>query len=311
MTAVQKTTVDWLRFRTQAQPLEGLEALRSLYGDLGQHLTLQHLERGKDGFKQAASVMVADMAIGRVDYGGDSQRGWVRWNITGQGCGWVKDWDAVAALEDLPGSEIRRLDVALTTWERQVTHDLVVAGHTAGRFASGGRPPDLQMITSSNDRAGRTCYVGNREKSDKFFRGYEKGFELAGKLPPSLAEGCLKIDGFPIEDIYRCEVELKAASRPIPWEVVERRDQYFAGAYPFCADVLPGVEADILQRRPERAAQTDLAVALENCRVQYGTVLFTALTAYGGDFMAVWDKVVGRQHNEALLAAGVLLVEHE
>jgi hypothetical protein len=113
------------------------------------------------------------------------------------------------------------------------------------------------------------------------------------------------IDGHPVEDIYRCEVELKAESRLIPWEVVERRDQYFA-ELSFCADVLPGVEADILMRRPERAPQTDLAAMLEHCRTQYGNALFTALTAYHGDIFAVWNKIVGKDHNEALLAAGVL-----
>jgi phage replication initiation protein len=311
MTNPQKTTVDWLRFRTQAQPLDGLKALRSMYGDLGPALRLVHLERGKDGFRQGAAVQVADMVIGRVDYGGESQRGWVRWNVTGTGCEWVRDWEAAEDLEKLPGAEIRRLDVALTTWDREVTHDLVASAHAAGRFSSGGRPPDMQMITSSNERAGRTIYVGNREKSDKFFRAYEKGYEMAGKLPPSLRDGLLTIGGKPVEDIYRCEVELKAESRPIPWEVIERRDQYFAGSYPFCAEVLPGVEADILMRRPERAPQTDLAVMLEHCRVQYGNALFTALTAYHGDVFAVWDKIIGKQHNESLLAAGVLLVEHD
>lgn len=311
MTQHQKTTVDWLRFRTQAQPLEGLEALRGMYGDLGGHLKLVHLERGKDGFRQGAALQVADMVLGRVDYGGESQRGWVRWNLTGKACEWVRDWDATEALERLPAAEIRRLDVALTTWDGEVSHEAVEAAHGAGRFSSGGRPPDMQTITSSNERAGRTIYVGQREKSDKFFRAYEKGYELAGKLPPALREGCTHIDGHPIEGIYRCEVELKAESRPIPWEVVERRDQYFAGSYPFCADVLPGIEADILQRRPERAPQADLAAMLEHCRVQYGNALFTALTAYHGDILAVWDKIVGKQHNEALLASGVLLVDHD
>lgn len=309
MSSAQKTTVDWLRFRTQAAPLEGLQAVRGLYGDLGHALKLVHLDRGRDGFRQAAAVQLADMVLGRVDYGGDSQRGWVRWNLTGKACEWVRDWDAVDALESLPAAEIRRLDVALTTWEGEVSHDLVTASHAAGRFTSGGRPPDMQTITSSNERAGRTIYVGNREKSDKFFRAYEKGFELAGKV--NMPGICTHIDGHAVEDIYRCEVELKAESRPIPWEVVERRDQYFAGAYPFCADVLPGVEADILMRRPERAPQTDLAAVLEHCRIQYGNALFTALTAYHGDIGAVWDRIVGTQHNEALLAAGVLLVDHE
>jgi DNA relaxase NicK len=283
--------------------------MRGLYGDLGQHLKLVHLDRGKDGFRQGAAVQVGDMVLGRVDYGGESQRGWVRWNLTGKACEWVKDWDAAEALESLPAAEIRRLDVALTTWEGQVSHDIVTAAHVAGRFSSGGRPPDMQTITSSNERAGRTIYVGKREKSDKFFRAYEKGYEMAGKYPHG--DEITHINNARVEDIYRCEVELKAETRPIPWEVIERRDQYFSGCYPFCSDVLPGIEADILQRRPERAPQADLAAMLEHCRIQYGNALFTALTAYHGDILAVWDKIVGKQHNEALLAAGVLLVDHD
>jgi hypothetical protein len=33
--------------------------------------------------------------------------------------------------------------------------------------------------------------------------------------------------------------------------------------------------------------------------------------AYQGDMTAVWDKVVGKTHSQALIEAGVLLVEHE
>jgi DNA relaxase NicK len=247
------------------------------------------------------------MSVGRVDFGGESQRGWVRWNLTGRGCEWVKQWDAIEAIEALPRAEVRRLDIALTTWHGQVGHDDVVAAHGRGRFRTTGRPPAMQTILSTDPKAGRTCSVGKRG-SDKYFRGYEKGFELAGKM--ALSGEVTHIDGCPVEDIYRCEVELQSESRPIPWECVERRDQYFAGAYPFCADVLPGVEADILSSRPERAPQTDLATALANVRIQYGATLYTALRAYQGDMTAVWDRIVGDGHNADLLAAGVLLVEH-
>lgn len=304
-----KTTIDWLRFRTQAQPMEGLEALRSLYGDLGKYLTLKHLDRGKDGFQQACTVNIADMPLGRVDFGGASQRGWVRWNITGKGCEWVTDWDALEAVEGLPVAEIRRVDVALTTWKGEVTHQRVQDAHASGRFCSGGRPPDLQTIENSNPRAGRTCYVGKRD-SDKFFRGYEKGFELAGKMG-SLGPSVTHIDGCPIEDIYRCEVELKSETRVIPWEVIGRRDQYFAGSYPFLAELLPDAECDIMMRRPEREPQTELLAALANCRTQYGATLFTALHAYHGDMGRVWEQIIGKQHNQGLLAAGVLLVDHD
>lgn len=306
----QKTTIDWLRFRTQATPLEALEALKPMFGDLGTNLRLQRLERGILGFKEGSTINVGDMPLGRMDYGGDSQRGWVRVDLTGKGCEWVQQWDELDGLERLPGAELRRLDIALTTWEGEITHEQVVEAHTVGRFTI-RRPPALRQITSSDPRAGRTCEIGTREKSDKFMRCYEKGFELAAKYAARMPGMITHIDGKKVEDIYRCEVEFKATGADIPWEVVERRDQYFAGAYPFCADVLPNVEADILMRRPQRAPQTELAAALENCRIQFGPTLFTALAAYQGDMTAVWDKIIGGHHSQVLVEAGVLLVEHE
>lgn len=306
---VQKTTVDYLRFRTQAEPLEVLEAIRPMFGTVGSHLAVKSLQRGALGFQRALQIGIGDMPLMRLDFGGDSQRGWVRADMTGKACEWVQDWGAVDSVEALADAQIRRLDIALTTWEGQVTHDQVVDAHQSGRFKTGGRPPELRKITSSNERSGRTCYVGVREKSDKFFRAYEKGFEMAGKIraPGQITH----IEGKPIEDIYRCEIELKAVTRPIGWDVIERRDQYFAGSYPFCADVLPDVEADILMRRKERAPQMDLQSALRNCRIQMGPTLYTALKAYRGDITAVWDLIVGDHDSEALLEAGVLLVDHE
>lgn len=302
----QKTTIDYLRHRTQAEPPAILDAMRPLFGTLGPDLAIRHAGRGRDGWTQAAQIVVEDLVIGRMDFGGESQRGWVRTDLPGKGCEWVQDWDAIDDLVAL-GAVPRRIDLALTTWQGQVGHDQLVQAHSDGRFRCGGRPPDLQQITSSNPRAGRTCYVGKREKADKFLRGYERGFLLAAGMPGTVET----IDGFPIEGIYRTEVELKAATRELEWGVIERRDQYFAGAYPFCADVLPGVEADILQRRKERAPQADLAMALAHCRTQFGSVLYTALRAYRGDMTAVWDKVIGDHHCKPLLEAGVLLVDHE
>ena len=307
--ATQKTTIDYLRFRAQAEPREVLQALRPMFGTLGDQLKFRHLERGAMGFQQASEIIIGDMPLARLDFGGESQRGWVRTQLSGKACEWVQDWDALAPIEQLQDAQIRRLDIALTTWDGEVTHGQVVQAHGEGRFiagTSGGRPPVLQQITSSDDRAGRTCYVGKRT-SDKFFRAYEKGFELAGK---TRLGNVTHIDGHAIEGIYRCEVELKAENTLIAWEVIERRDQYFAGSYPFCSDVLPGIEADILMRRKERAPQLDLAIALENCRIQFGPTLYTALMAYEGDMTAVWDKVMGDHHNDALIEAGVLLVDH-
>lgn len=306
---MQKTTIDWLTFRTRAEPKQALEALKPMYGDIASVLHLQSLPRGAMGFQQAASVVLGDVPVARIDFGGESQRGWARVAMSGKGCEWVQDWTAMESIEQLPASEIRRLDIALTTWNGQVGHDMVVDAHARGRFGTGGRSPDLQQITSSNLRAGRTCYVGNR-KSDRFLRAYEKGFELLGKMGAVPGE-VTHIEGFPVEGIYRTELELKAQATVLPWSLIERRDEYFAGSYPFCAELLPGIDADVLQRRPERAPQTDLAAALHNIRNQYGATIFTALHAYGGDMTTVWDKIVGQHHNQALLEAGVLMCSHD
>lgn len=303
----QKTDIDWLRFRAQAEPRDIFQALKPIFPEHSPMFNMKYQDRGLLGFKQSALICADDFIIGRMDYGGESQNGWVRVDIPGKGCQWA-NFEDLSSIEDLPSSQIRRLDIALTTWGGEVGHDQVVQAHRDGRFTT-RRPPNLQQILNSD--GGRTCNIGTREKSDKFMRCYEKGFEMLSKMACRVPGQITHIEGSPIADIYRCEVELKAVTTDIPWEVVERRDQYFAGAYPFCSDVLPNVEIDILKRRPEREAQTSLSTALENLKIQFGPTIFTAMMAYHGDMTAVWDKIIGNHHNQSLIEAGVLLVEHE
>lgn len=304
----QKTTVDWLRFRTQADPHEVFNSLKPLFPDHAKFFNLKHQSKGLMGFQQGALICANDLVIGRMDYGGESQKGWVRVDIPGKGCQWMQT-EQMASVEELSCSEIRRLDIALTTWSGEIGHDQVVTAYENGGFTGNGRPPNLQQILNTD--GGRTCNIGTRAASDKFMRCYEKGHEMLAKLGGFLPGKVTHIEGSKIEDIYRCEVELKAVNRDIPWEVIDRRDQYFAGSYPFCAEVLPGVEVDILKRRPERESQVSLAAALENCRVQFGPTIYTALMAYQGDITAVWDKIIGDHHSQPLIEAGVLLVDHE
>lgn len=303
------TTIDWLRFRTQADPGQILDGLRPLFGPAGVLLGLGKHGKGLFGYRHSLPLLLgAGTTVGRIDFGGDSQRGWARVDVPGKGCQWVQEWDAISEVEALPAAELRRVDIALTTWRGEVTHDRFVKAHQDGKFTTRGRPPNLRTIVNSDPTAGRTCYVGARD-ADKMVRGYEKGYELASKL--RMCGTVTHIDGFRIEDIYRTELELKAEGTELGFELIEQRDQYFAGSYPFCKELLPEVEPDILQRRPEKAPQRELLAALANCRAQFGNTLFTALTAYHGDIGAVWDKVVGKDHNKHLIEAGVLLVDHE
>lgn len=308
MNARQKTTVDYLAVRTQAKPMEAVEGFRPLFGKYGDLLRAECPGRGKHGYQAGAELTLGGTRVGLMLWGGEVMRGWVRVELEGGGCGWVQDWDAIDSVEGLPEAEIRRVDPALTTWHGEVSHARVVEAHAAGRFTTEGRPPNMRQELNSEAGKGSTVYIGDRA-SDKFGRFYEKGWEMMARFPEPMRVGAT-IDGCPVEGIYRSEIELKAKTRPIPWEVVERRDQYFAGAYPFCADILPGVEVEILRGRPERQAVRDLAAALANCRHAYGNILFTALHAYEGDIGAVWDRIVGDKHAPQLVAAGVLMADH-
>ena len=310
-----KTTIDWLRFRAKEEPPVILRALRPMFGDLANFLKLDTGEKGILGFKQAARVMLLDMPIGRMDYGGDSQRDWVRVDLSGKACEWVRDWDAAESVEELPNAQIRRLDIALTTWHGEVTHDVVVAAHAAGLFngEAGGVPPELRQITSSNERAGRTCYIGSRT-SQKFLRAYEKGFQMVANsvIPEGMKKKKTNKNQTRIEEIYRVEMECKATKLfRLPWGMIRRRDEYFAGAYRFNAQLLPEVEPDILQRDPRLTPKRELAAFLELIKHQYGKVLYTALTAHKGDVSAIWDRIVGKEDHPGLVEAGVLMVEHD
>jgi DNA relaxase NicK len=304
---VQKTSVDWFRLRTKSTVSDTVSAIRPMLGDLAPLLHHRPIERGGSlGFKFADELYLGQVKIGRFDYGGESQRGWGRLDLSAAGCTRL-DWSDLDALESLESPEIRRLDIALTTENGEVDHDHVVAAHAAGRFITGGRPPDLREIISTNDTAGRTCYIGTREKSPKFMRCYEKGWQMLASFPRHIRESEVTIGGVHPSQIYRCELELKAVDMKIEFDAIYHRDEYFAGSYPFCADLLPDAGCQILTRNPKVQASIELAAALANIKNQCGNILFTGLHAYHGDLGSLFQQIVGTRHCNRLVEAGVLL----
>ena len=305
---MNRTKVDWLGFRTRAEVVPTVEALKEAYGQhLGEALDIRSRQSGYRGYEQSADVCIGGMRVGLLAFGGEGQKGWIMASMSGRGCEWVSDWDrAQEALAALPEFQFRRVDIAYDSRDGSVTHGRVVDGYRAGLFSTRGRPPSMKRIEPEDPCEGRTVYVGSREQG-KYFRGYEKGYELAKGFP--LGE-VTHIDGVPIADIYRCEVEFKPKTAALPLDLIDRRDQYFAGAYPFLEHLLK-VEPEILVQRRERGPQLDLQARLAQIRYQHGNALFTALMAYHGDLTAVWDRIVGKRHSDTLVQAGVLLVDHD
>jgi phage replication initiation protein len=301
----QRTIVDWFAGRTRS-PIDVVpDALRPFFGFEGQYLDLALRGRGWLGYESSADIRVLGANVGIAAWGGTHQKGWTHVSLSGSGCAWVQDWDrAQDSLQSLSGWENRRVDIALDTFARESSHESVLAAYRSGGFTTSGRPPKLQQIIGEDPADGRTIYIGKRE-GDKFLRCYEKGRQLAAGQP-----GLTHIDGVPVADWYRVEAELKVKDRPLPGDIIDRRDQYLAGCYPYLAGLLSEVEPEILVNLRERVPQLDLSAALENIRCQYGRTIFTALAAYGGDIGAVMAKISAREHNLDLVRAGVLTVEH-
>lgn len=306
-----KTTIDWLTFRCRDNPYQILSALAPVWGVSADLVTFKGGLRGKDGWLYGGQLLMAgDIVLGRIDYGGESQRGWVRVNLSGRGCEWVGDWSAVVRLQHvLTDATIKRLDIALTTFNGEVSDQMVADAHAHGRFTAGGRPPVMQSIGSSDPRAGRTRYIGSR-KSHKFLRCYEKGFEILKDVPASIRDHVREIEGHQVEDIYRVELELKDIDKLIPWEVINGRDDVFASAYPFCADLLPGLPVWRMPNLPDFKEKAALDCALNHCRTSYGPTLRAALMAMNGDGEALLRRVLADQPSSALVEAGVLTVAH-
>lgn len=301
------TNIDWLGFRTQDEPVACIEALRGVFGSAGPALRATPKKHGKDGYERSDTLSLGDLVIGHMSFGGESQRGWVWVEISGKGCSWVGDWDAaednVTQLRDF---QYKRVDIALDTYKREVTHETVHAAHGLGMFTTGGKPPSMKSIVPADPYEGRTIYVGKRDQP-KYLRAYEKGYEAVKDFPRHL--DIQTLDGILIADWYRLELELKMKNKPLPDDLIENRDQFFAGAYPYLQSVLD-VEPQVLRLSRDKHAQRKLASMLEVMKNQYGNTLFTALVAYQGDIGAVWEKIVGNRHNQKLLEEGVLMVGH-
>lgn len=312
-----KTTVDYLKFRTRSSPFDVFEAMRPCFGSAGDLLELSDQIKGKDGWDHRRLLKIAgDVTIAAIDYGGQSMNGWARFDMGGSGCEWVQRWDAVGALVDvLKEASLRRVDIALTTFDGSVSHDSVLAAFEARQFGTGGRHPHHRFQGGSDPRAGRTIYIGRRESS-KYLRCYEKGLEMLQKHVPHGVRDIVKTMQFnghghaPVEDVYRVEVEFKATDEKVlPWTMLVERDAFFAGAYPFCASLLPSAPERKVQSMPDFGARMELLTQLENVRRSYGRILRTAVMAYGSE-KAVFDIVLADAPSDRLVAAGVLTVVH-
>lgn len=321
----KQTKIDRMAVSSKASLEDVVAAIEPFFSSLGE-VRVQPRKRGALRFDFAADVTVKGAQVAMCAWGGESQRGALYCDVSGQGCQLVGDQveGLAEAFIDLRDARLRRVDIAADFYDRSVTFESVVDAYQGGKFSAGGRPPKMDCITHADPEEGRTVYIGKRE-SPKFLRCYEKGLQVAqdlrlsicGKDAEDIALGqfldARVRDGdatYRIADWFRVEAELKVGkgsdSKSLDWNLVADRDAYFTGLYPYLQEVYPNISPELMLR-PQRLGSMCLDAALGHLRQQWGSTLYTALVANHGDILAVWDRIVGDRHNERLVRAGVLL----
>lgn len=319
---MSKAGVDYLKFRTQSPPLTVFQAIRSAFAG-GDDLELELEMPGKDGWKFRRNLKLYGDVVAWIDYGGDSQRGWLRFEMPGKGCGWVCDWGVVAALVGvLERAELMRVDLKVDTIDGSVGHEKVIEAYKQGLFKreGGGRNPVLKTVETSRVVDGRTAYIGARTSS-RFIRCYEKGWQVLSKmgLPEFFMkpEICMDFDDGlgmrKVRDFYRVEAELKAVDGVVlPWPCLVERDAYFAGTAPFCAGLVETAPKRVYALPSDFDKKASLFSAVVNCKQSYGGALNALLQLYGDSMEAkakIFDMVVGDTVSKRLKEEGVLWLD--
>ncbi len=321
---MNKTSVDFYAFRVKENRFLTEKALEVIFSDYAEQMSTTRRKTGWNGYERSYGLSVGDMPVGLIAEGGESQRGWTYVGISGQGCALVRDWDlAQEAASCCDGYETKRVDLALDTYDTSKGFDGALAAYRSGLFNTGGRNPKCEPMKPERWEDSAIIRIGDR-KSAKYYRGYEKGKQLLG---PAISAAREKEEFDPVDwaqhstvlndgeqqmsvntlDWFRHEMEFKPKSCPLPGDLIDRRDQYFAGAYPYLGTLLEGVDSKAFVSKRDRAALIQLDRALECIRTQYGSILFTALTVHKGDVAALMEKIIGKKHSRSLLEAGVLL----
>lgn len=321
---MRKTKIDYVRFRTQSGFVETFRAIKSAFYGGCELLELGPEIQGKDGWTSRRQIFLAgDTPIAAMDYGGESQRGWLRFDMSGKGCEWVEDWDALAGLRTvLDAAELRRVDICLDTYDGSISHESVISAYEKGLFkrSEGGRNPKLKKVETSCVTDGRTIYIGSRSSSPRFIRCYEKGWEVVSKmgipstfLKPGLAVDFLG-DGRQIKasDFYRVEVELKPTDDVVvPWPCLTDSDSFFAGASLFCQDLVDAAPRRAQAIPSQLHIKAVLASQVEHARRAVGGLFRVLIQIHGDDVETkarLFDEFTSDKPSERLIREGILTI---
>lgn len=214
---LQNCHVDYLAFTIYG--FEGVEyedmldyalmVLRDVFGPIPVEVS----RRGWRGYEYSLIV-----GGGLVAFGGNN--GTMYFDLPGEMCSLVTDWDALAQYLDDERIKLKRIDIAnddvlgetlSIEWARE-------AYQTGGFKPSRGMSPMSRLNSDEGSGAGSTYYVGSR-KTGKICRIYEKGKQLGDKFSRWV----------------RFEVEWRDTHRHLSIDMLRDPTAYLAASYPCAA----------------------------------------------------------------------------
>lgn len=320
---VQKVGIDWLAFSAQ----EPVAYFMKFVNRFIPEASFFNERKGWQGYTSHYKINLHGQNIGILAYGGQQDKPYL--SLTGKACLEIErghNWETVArVIAIFFDYKLSRVDLKLDFFFNEVGHDYLKSAYQEGKFKlpkarSNPKIDPREPMNGNGQYEGRTLYIGSRE-GGKFFRGYEKGMEQFKKLPElaqiqfrkSFDDGNLFIsseyeapEGATLRDWYRMEVEYKAVDRTLPIHMLSNRDDYFAGSYPICMEVLP-MANPIRPKTLPNNLDIDEALMFKHMGDQYGDFLYSMLAKGTNPIEAINKILEGHwKHSQRYLKAGGL-----
>lgn len=220
--------------------------------------------KGIHFYKYGFTIGSNDAKLGTIGIGG--QNNTVLVMVTGVGCQYADNhWEHnlynFLKDENTINPKLTRIDLAHDDFEGSYSSpEIADTADSQGMFALTNKLPTVQHLGDWKrpTGAGRTLQIGKRENG-KLYRGYEKGKKFGDSESPW----------------FRSEVEFGTAGRHLPFEMLTSPTEYFAGAYPYCLELVEHAKGEIfdtVSRIPctQKEAEISLKKSIEIWKRQAG-----------------------------------------
>lgn len=284
----QKCKIDYLSFTSRQSVANLLHFAQSFTLDL----ILCQQTRGWQGYPYSAQMVQNGETIGLIAWGAEHGRNFI--SFSGAACKHWCDYRIQLVHNMLIEVEARvtRIDYALDFYYGEVSYEDAEIALAAGEFQmkAGGRRPAVDRHGSEGHygNKGRTLYVGAASSSKRICI-YEKGLEQYGKLPSKWLEEQTELDvvSYRIDGTVGCvgdvsvvqwvraEVRYSNADRDLDFDgyaMLLKRDEFFAGAYPFCARVI-GMTDGVRPALRLTETEAEIEKMKLNARNSYGSLV--------------------------------------